>query len=83
MNLMNEQAIDLKVGIEVLLKVESVTENIRKVGVILGWIGKDMIIVEIPDEKHIAHFETSTPLLVGFVNEGITYGFKPPPLSIP
>jgi hypothetical protein len=73
---MTDNSINLKVGIEVLLKIESLTENIRKVGNIQGWMGRDMIFVEIPDDKNIQHFATFTPLLVGFVNDGFTFGFK-------
>ena len=73
---MIEETLNLKVGVEILLKIESLTENIRKVGVIRGWINREMIIIKVSREKNLKFYETATPLLVGFVNEGITYGFK-------
>jgi len=73
---MDNDLIKLGVGIEILLKVDSQLENVRKVGKILGWIGQEMIIVEVKDDKKAQFFSMSTPLLVGFVNEGVTYGFK-------
>jgi hypothetical protein len=73
---MPDDTLNMRVGIEILLKIDSLTENIRKVGIIQGWIGQELIIVKINDEKNIQHFNNSTPLLVGFVYNGITYGFK-------
>ncbi|MBU1625830.1 PilZ domain-containing protein [bacterium] len=73
---MVEDTLKLGVGIELLMKVDSLTENIRKIGVIHGWMGQELIIVKVPDDTNIQHYSTSTPLLVGFVNQGITYGFK-------
>jgi len=73
---MIKDLIKLKVGLEILLKIDSKTENIRKVGIIQGWTDKEMIFIDIPEEKNVKCFSTYTPLMVGFVNEGFTYGFK-------
>jgi hypothetical protein len=73
---MNEDILKLKVGVEILMKVETSEEDIRKTGTVLGWVEGEMIIVEIPQKKNMEFYDNAVPLLVGFVNEGVTYGFK-------
>lgn len=68
--------IELHVGLEIVIRKDSPEKEERIVGKIIGWDQDNFIIVKVPNQANINQFPLNTPMIIGYVNEGIVYGFN-------
>ena len=66
----------LKVGLEIIFKPVSISDEPRIVGNVLGWEEENLIVAKITDRTMIHHFSNNRSVLVGCVNDGVVFGFN-------
>ena len=73
---MRERKLKLNVGLEIVVKSVLTKEEIRLIGTVLGWEKDNLIIIKLKDRTNVQYFANGRSILVGFVNEGVVYGFN-------
>lgn len=73
---MVDDKLKLKVGTEIVIKTTVANKEFRILGNILGWEKGDFFVMKITDRTNISHFTQNRSVIVGYVLDGIVYGFN-------
>jgi len=71
-----QKEINLRVGLEMVIKNDTPGKEFRTNARVVGWEGKKIIIVKLVKVDDLQHFSKGTLITVGFIEEGTVHGFN-------